>query len=66
MPFPHVSRTARRRTGSVAGISAVVALTIAVVLGGYALALGFTGLPVLVAAVGGMIAGVVLVRALVG
>lgn len=65
MQFPHIPRTSRRRTGSSAGISIAVALTVAVVLGGYTLALGFTGIPVLVAAAGGMIAGVVLVRALV-
>jgi hypothetical protein len=61
--FPHVPRSSRRRAGA-AGISAVVALTVAAALGGYALALGFTGIPVLVAAVAGVIAAAVLVRAL--
>lgn len=64
MQVPHAPRSSRRRTEPTGGISAIVALTVAAVLGGYALALGFTGVPVAVAAVGGMIAGVVLVRAL--
>lgn len=64
MQFPHVPPTTHRRNGSPTAISVAVALTVALVLGGYALALGFTGIPVLVAAVAGMVAGVVLVRAL--
>lgn len=64
MQYPHVPPTSHRRTGSPTGISVAVALIVATVLGGYTLALGFTGIPVLVAAVAGMVAGVVLVRAL--
>lgn len=57
---PHASRRPQPRTGIRLGVS----LTVAAALGGYALALGLTGLPVLVAALGGMVAGAVLVGAL--
>jgi hypothetical protein len=62
---PHDSPRPCCRGGASTAATVVTALIVAVVLGGYALALGFSGIPVLAAAVGGMIAGVVLVRALV-
>ncbi|MGK2938325.1 MAG: hypothetical protein ACSLFR_11050 [Solirubrobacteraceae bacterium] len=42
----------------------MVSCTVAAALGGYALALGLTGIPVLVAAAAGVIGGLVLVGAL--
>ncbi|MBJ7332235.1 MAG: hypothetical protein JHC95_20225 [Solirubrobacteraceae bacterium] len=45
-------------------IRLAVAATFATALGGYALALGVTGLPVLLTAVAGMIVGLVCVSAL--
>lgn len=64
MPSPHVQMRSRRRSVAPAGVSLAVALTVAAALGGYALALGFTGVPVILAAVAGVIAGLVLASAL--
>lgn len=64
MQFPRIPRRSRPRVASSGVVSAAVALAVAAVLGGYTLALGFTGIPVLVAAASGMIAGLVLARAL--
>lgn len=64
MQFPHIPPHMERESGPSAGIRLGVAATVAVALGGYALALGFTGIPVVIAALGGMIAGLVLLGAL--
>lgn len=64
MQSPHIPRRTRRSGRSPLGVRAVVALTVAAALGGYALALGFTGIPVLVAAAGGLVGGLVLASAL--
>lgn len=65
MPLPHVPPHAQRRSSRPPlGIRVAVSLIVAAALGGYALALGLTGVPVLVAAFGGLIAGSVLVGAL--
>ncbi|MBJ7520421.1 MAG: hypothetical protein JHC84_12060 [Solirubrobacteraceae bacterium] len=65
MPLPHVPPHVQRRSSRPPlGIRLSVSLTVAAALGGYALALGLTGVPVLVAALGGLIAGSVLVGAL--
>lgn len=64
MQSPHVQSPTRRRSVAPAGIRVAVAFTVAAALGGYALALGFTGVPVILAAVAGVIAGLVLASAL--
>lgn len=64
MQLPQFPPHARRRSGPSAGIRLVVSCTVAAALGGYALALGLTGIPVLVAAAAGVIGGLVLVGAL--
>lgn len=64
MQLPHVPPHAQERARPPAGIRLAVSCTVAAALGGYALALGLTGIPVLVAAAAGVIGGLVLVGAL--
>lgn len=62
MHHPSVPRRTRRHHGASAAVRLAVAAIFAAVLGGYALALGATGVPVLVA----MVIGALLAIALVG
>ncbi len=64
MQVPHVPPQVKERSGPPAAIRLAVAATVAAGLGGYTLALGLTGIPVVVAAVAGLIAGLVLIGAL--
>lgn len=64
MQLPHLPPHAQERSGPSAGIRLAVSCTVAAAVGGYALALGLTGIPVLVAAVLGVVGGLILAGAL--
>lgn len=64
MQLPHFPPHAQERSGPSAGIRLAVSCTVAAAVGGYALALGLTGIPVLIAAVLGSVGGLILAGAL--